>query len=161
MKAFRLVNCDHDPITVGAYLERASTHSKQKLCDGMYFSTSREDALEFAKKNHGHKYTHLLTCELRDMHESDFVDRPQSCEAVQKSGSGKSRIADAVVTGHLDLEFQGLTGMRRNTKARQGRELLKFPDCSRDLRAKRRKFRAKSRTDWHRRSSAFAVREGK
>jgi hypothetical protein len=40
----------------------------------MYFATSREDALEFAKKDRGHSYTHLLTCELKDMQEGDFVD---------------------------------------------------------------------------------------
>lgn len=74
MKAFRLVNCDHDPVSVGAYLERASTYSNQKLCAGMYFATSRKDALEFAKKDHGHIYTHLLTCGLTDMDENDFVD---------------------------------------------------------------------------------------
>lgn len=79
MKAFRLVNCDHDPIKVGEYLERASTHSNQKLCVGMYFSTSRKDALEFAKKDHGHIYTHLLTCELK----------AQSDSQTEKTGCGQ------------------------------------------------------------------------
>jgi hypothetical protein len=92
MKAFRLVSSDYDPITIGAYLERASTHSNQKLCDGMYFSTSREDALEFASKNHGHKYTHLLKCELTGMQECDFVDLiADPNQIVRQNRTGQSR----------------------------------------------------------------------
>jgi hypothetical protein len=74
MNVYRLVNCDHDPITVGATLIRGSDHSRQKLGPGMYFAISREAALEFAKTRHGHTYTHLLTCRLKGITEKDFVD---------------------------------------------------------------------------------------
>jgi hypothetical protein len=40
----------------------------------MYFALTREDALQFAKKDHGHKYTHLLTCKLVNITEDDFAD---------------------------------------------------------------------------------------
>jgi hypothetical protein len=74
MKVYRLVNCDYDPIVVGARLSRSSDHSHQKLGEGIYFSVSRNDALQFARTNHKHVYTHLLTCRLRNITKDDFVD---------------------------------------------------------------------------------------
>jgi hypothetical protein len=38
------------------------------------------------------------------------------------AGTTRLELATSAVTEHLDLEFQGLTGTRRNTKARQERE---------------------------------------
>lgn len=40
----------------------------------MYFSVSRGDALQFARTNHKHLYTHLLTCRLTNITKDDFVD---------------------------------------------------------------------------------------
>jgi hypothetical protein len=74
MKVYRLVNCDYDPVVVGARLRRSSDRSHQKLGEGIYFSSSRDDALQFAGTNHKHKYTHLLTCRLRNITKDDFVD---------------------------------------------------------------------------------------
>ena len=64
MKVFRLVHSAHDPVEKGAFLTRASNHSHQKIADGIYFALSRDEALVFAKKPHGHTYSHLLTCDL-------------------------------------------------------------------------------------------------
>jgi hypothetical protein len=74
MTGYRLVNSVHDPVAVGAFLDRGSTKSKQKIAGGMYFAPSREDALIFANKSHGHTYSHLLTCELIGVSEQDVVD---------------------------------------------------------------------------------------
>jgi hypothetical protein len=74
MTGYRLVNSVHDPIAVGAFLDRGSTKSNQKIAEGMYFAPSREDALIFANKSHGHTYFHLLTCELIGVSEQDVVD---------------------------------------------------------------------------------------
>lgn len=74
MKAFRLVDETHDPIKEGELLTRTSDHSHQKLADGMYFALSREAALSFATKPHGHRYTHLLYCDLDDIEMDDLWD---------------------------------------------------------------------------------------
>jgi hypothetical protein len=74
MKAFRLVDQRYDPVEVGRYLTRISDFSNKKLGRGMYFALTREDALQFAKKDHGHEYTHLLTCKLVNVTEDDFAD---------------------------------------------------------------------------------------
>ena len=74
MRVYRLVNCEYDPITVGTQLTRSSDHSHQKLAEGIYFSVSRDDALQFAGANHGHVYTHLLTCQLKNITIDDFID---------------------------------------------------------------------------------------
>jgi hypothetical protein len=74
MKVYRLVNSKYDPIEIGANLTRTSDHSHQKYGEGMYFALSREDALHFAKSQHGHAYTHLLTCLIENANENDFVD---------------------------------------------------------------------------------------
>jgi len=60
MKVFRLVHSAHDPVEKGAFLTRTSSHSHQKIADGIYFALSRDEALIFAKKSHGHTYSHLL-----------------------------------------------------------------------------------------------------
>lgn len=57
MQAFRLVNEEHDPIEAGSLLTRTSDSSNQKIAEGMYFAIPREDAPEFATKDHGHIYT--------------------------------------------------------------------------------------------------------
>jgi hypothetical protein len=74
MKVYRLVDSDHDPTDVGAFLTRCSDHSKQKLGSGMYFAATRKDALAFAAKHHGHKYSHILTCDLKGVQPDDLVD---------------------------------------------------------------------------------------
>ena len=74
MLVHRLVNQEYDPIEIGSILTRTSDHSKQKIGEGMYFALTREDALEFSKKNHGHKYTHVLTCRLKGISKDDLVD---------------------------------------------------------------------------------------
>lgn len=74
MTGYRLVNSVYDPVTAGVFLDRGSTESNQKIAEDMYFAPSREEALIFAKKPHGHTYSHLLTCELIGVSEQDVVD---------------------------------------------------------------------------------------
>lgn len=74
MTVYRLVNSKYDPIQVGARLTRPSNRSNQKFGAGMYFALTREDALNFAKGQHGHKYTHLITCNIENATPEDFVD---------------------------------------------------------------------------------------
>lgn len=74
MQLFRLVNKEHDPIEAGSLLTRTSDCSNQKIADGMYFALTREDALKFSTKDHGHTYTHLLTCQLEEISKNDLVD---------------------------------------------------------------------------------------
>ena len=74
MQVFRLVHENHDSIEVGSVLTRTSDHSNQKIAKGIYFAVSYEDALAFSKTNHGHTYTHLLTCRLQGIEASDVVD---------------------------------------------------------------------------------------
>ena len=86
MKVYRLVNSKYDPITIGENLTRTSDHSYQKYGEGMYFAASRADALNFAKAQHGHAYTHLLTCRIEEASQDDFVDlrREQNCLATSE-----------------------------------------------------------------------------
>jgi hypothetical protein len=74
MQVFRLVNDKYDPIEISNVLSRTSDHSNQKIAEGMYFALTREDALEFSRKNHGHAYTHLLTCRIEGVSKDDLVD---------------------------------------------------------------------------------------
>lgn len=74
MTLFRLVNSIHDPIEIGSALIRCSDHSNQKLGCGMYFAETRKGAMQFGATKHGHNYTHLLTCSLKDLSRDDFVD---------------------------------------------------------------------------------------
>ena len=74
MQVFRLVNHKYDPIELSRPLSRTSNHSHQKIAEGTYFSLTREDALDFSKTNHGHVYTHLLTCRVEGVSKDDLVD---------------------------------------------------------------------------------------
>jgi len=76
---YRLVDAEHDEIEVGKRLIRISDHSNQKYGPAMYFTLTREDGLKFAKaqqakREHGHKYTHLLTCRIENASLGEFVD---------------------------------------------------------------------------------------
>ena len=62
----------------------------------MYFAASREDALAFETKNHGHRYTHLLTCELEDMREEDFLDLIAEPNQIVRQRSPGQSMRDAV-----------------------------------------------------------------
>ena len=84
MTGYRLVNSAYDPVTVGVFLDRGSTGSNQKIAEGMYFAPSREEALIFARKPHGHTYSHLLTCELIGVSEQDVVDLVVSPNLIAK-----------------------------------------------------------------------------
>lgn len=74
MQVFRLVNHKYDSIEISRALSRTSDHSNQKIAEGIYFALTREDALDFSKKNHGHVYTHLLTCRIEGVSKDDLVD---------------------------------------------------------------------------------------
>jgi hypothetical protein len=104
MLVYRCVNQEHDPVEVGSHLTRTSNYSKQKLAEGMYFAVTREDALTFSRKDHGHTYTHLLTCRLKDVSKSDLVDL----------------IVDAQLISHFkrseEVSRAGLSGRELNRK---------------------------------------------
>ena len=89
MKVFRLVHSAHDPVEKGAFLTRASNHSHQKIADGIYFALSRDEALVFAKKPHGHTYSHLLTCDLLGVSEQDVVNLVENCNLIVKWNRGR------------------------------------------------------------------------
>jgi hypothetical protein len=79
LTVYRLVDKEHDPVGVGKRLTRISDCSNQKYGPAMYFAFTREDALNFAKAQrakgeHGHKYTHLLTCRIEHASSEEFVD---------------------------------------------------------------------------------------
>lgn len=74
LKLYRVVNREFDPIVAGVQLTRCSDNSNQKHGDGIYFVISRADALAFARSDHKHTYTHVLTCRLKDISMEDFVD---------------------------------------------------------------------------------------
>jgi hypothetical protein len=100
LTVYRLVNHAHDPIEVGTPLVRSSNHSNQKLAEGIYFCMTREDALNFAKVDHGHTYTHVVTCQLEKITKDDFVDLVSNPNAITK-----------VKSTH---PFEGLHGRRLN-----------------------------------------------
>lgn len=85
MEVFRLVNDQHDPTRVGEILVRTSDHSHQKLGNGMYFAASREDALQFARTQREHEYTHLLGCRLKGVTRNDFVDLVEDPNCIIRS----------------------------------------------------------------------------
>lgn len=89
MKVLRLVHSAHDPVEKGAFLTRASNHSHQKIADGIYFALSRDEALVFAKKPHGHTYSHLLTCDLFGVSEQDVVNLVDNCNLIVKWNRGR------------------------------------------------------------------------
>ena len=89
MKVFRLVHSAHDPVKKGAFLTRASTHSHQKIADGIYFALSKDEALIFAKKSHGHTYSHLLTCDLIGVSEQDVVNLVENENLLVKWNRGR------------------------------------------------------------------------
>jgi hypothetical protein len=97
MKAFRLVHSTHDPVAKEAFLTRASNRSHQKIAEGMYFALSREDALVFAKKPHGHIYSHLLTCELIGLGQEDIVNLVEDENLIAKWNRGRFKSRDAAV----------------------------------------------------------------
>jgi hypothetical protein len=94
MRLFRLVNHQHDPIEVGTILTRTSNHSNQKMGKGMYFATTRDDALRFAKTQHRHVYTHLLGCQLEGTTENDFIDLVEDPNLIVKSEFRELRSAE-------------------------------------------------------------------
>jgi hypothetical protein len=90
MILYRLVDSAIDPIKVGERLTRTSDHSHQKFGEAMYFATTREDALIFAraqhaKAQHGHKYTHLLRCRIENARLDDFVDLRKEPNCIAQS----------------------------------------------------------------------------
>jgi hypothetical protein len=89
MKVFRLVHSAHNPVEKGAFLTRASTNGHQKIADGIYFALSREEALIFAKKPHGHTYSHLLTCDLIGVSEQDVVNLVENENLIVKWNRGR------------------------------------------------------------------------
>jgi hypothetical protein len=79
MIGYRLVSSTYDPVTVGSFLEARTIETNpnlnnQKIAEGMYFTPSKEEAVIFASKPHGHTYSHLLTCELVGISEQDVLD---------------------------------------------------------------------------------------
>ena len=94
MRVYRLVNSAHDPIAPGEKLVRASDHSRKKLGEGMYFAWSADYARQFANTSHGHTYTHLLTCHLKNLTEDNFVDLVKEPNLIARSEFKDLPIAD-------------------------------------------------------------------
>lgn len=97
MIVFRLVDSEHDSVREGEFLTRPSSWSYQKIAEGMYFSLSKKDALIFAKKPHGHKYSHLLTCELIGVSDQDIVDLTRNENLITRWNRGRLPRRDAAV----------------------------------------------------------------
>jgi hypothetical protein len=92
MKLYRLVNQAHDPTAVGQFLVRTSTHSNQKMGDGMYFGLDVFEALRFnATRNH--TYTHLLEVDVTHA-VADFFDLRANENAVVKSPFASEKVAE-------------------------------------------------------------------
>lgn len=96
MIVYRLVDKAHDNIAPGETLSRTSDKSKQKLGDGVYFALDRGSALDFAHKDHGYTYTHLLKCEVPGRSVSDFADLISDPSLITCWASGRWGLREAV-----------------------------------------------------------------
>jgi hypothetical protein len=123
MQVYRLVNQEHDPIEVGSFLTRTSDHSRQKYAVGIYFALTREDALAFAKQDHGHTYTHLLTCRLKGVSESELVDLIADAKLISRFKTSEKASQPGLTTRELNEKYCEIHGKKGTRVARSPQQL--------------------------------------